>query len=154
VPSARIRAVDINPAALRLAALNATAAGVRIETVQASEVPHGADLVIANPPYIMDSGNRAYRDGGELLGGQVALDWTNQALRQLSPGGVMLLYTGASVSHGKAPLATALQDACMSGSADVEIEEVDPDVFGEELEQPAYADVERIAVIWATIRKP
>jgi hypothetical protein len=65
----------------------------------------------------------------------------------------MLLYTGASVSHGKAPLVTALQEACASGSADIVIEEVDPDVFGEELDQPAYAHVERIAVIWATIRK-
>jgi hypothetical protein len=46
-----------------------------------------------------------------------------------------------------------LQEACATGSAETDIEEVDPDVFGEELEQAAYAEVERIAVIWATIRK-
>lgn len=150
---ARITAVDINPAALRLAAINAAAAEMRIETLCAAEVLERTDLVIANPPYIMDANGRAYRDGGELLGGQVALNWTKQALGALSSGGTMLLYTGASVSKGEVPLVTALQETCASTSAEIEIEEEDPDVFGEELEQPAYADVERIAVIWATIRK-
>ena len=150
---ARITAIDINPAALRLAAINAEAAGVRIETLLSPEISDEADLVIANPPYIMDAGKRAYRDGGELLGGQVALDWSQQALRALRPGGTMLLYTGASVADGCAPLIGALEQACAAISADIEIEDIDPDVFGEELDQPAYAEVERIAVIGATIRK-
>jgi methylase of polypeptide subunit release factors len=153
LPGARVTAIDINPAALRLAAINAEAAGVRIETLLSSEIADGADLIIANPPYIMDARKRAYRDGGELLGGQVALDWARQALRTLRPGGAMLLYTGGSVADGRAPLIGALEDACAANAAEIEIEEIDPDVFGEDLDQAAYASVERIAVIGATIRK-
>ena len=111
-------------------------------------MPEGADLVIANPPYIMDEARRAYRDGGGLYGGEVALDWVRQALERMAPGGTMLLYTGASVVAGEAPLVAELR------RLGAEIEEIDPDVFGEELDRPAYAEVERIAVILATIRKP
>jgi len=153
LPGARVTGVDINPAALRLAAINADAAGVSVEMLLASEAPMGADLVIANPPYIMDDEGRAYRDGGALLGGEVALRWTEQALAALAPGGTMLLYTGASVVDGGAPLVQALQRACGDAGADLKIEESDPDVFGEELDQPAYAGVERIALICATARK-
>lgn len=151
-PNARVTAVDVNSAALRFATVNAKAAQVDVETVQASTIPKGPDLVIANPPYIIDSQRRAYRDGGKLFGGQIALDWTKQALDALAPGGTMLLYTGASVVNGHVPLREALNGACNS-RATIRIEETDPDVFGEELDQPAYADVERIAVICATIRK-
>jgi hypothetical protein len=153
VPNARVTAVDINPEALGFAAVNAEAAGVRIELVRGSKIPDGTDLVVANPPYIMDQRGRAYRDGGGLLGGEVALDWTRQALEAVAPGGTMLLYTGASVTEGRAPLVEEIRKLCSAASADLEIEETDPDVFGEELDQPAYADVERIAVICATVRK-
>jgi release factor glutamine methyltransferase len=153
MPAARVTAVDLNPAALRLAAINARAAGVTIEALRASRVPERADLVIANPPYVIDQAGRAYRDGGALLGGEVALDWARQALHALAPRGAMLLYTGAAVTGGRAPLVDSLQALCASEGADLQIEESDPDVFGEELDQPAYAEVERIAVIWATIRK-
>jgi len=146
-PRARISGVDVNPLALRFAAINAQAAGVRIDTLEGDQLPEGADLVIANPPYIMDDASRAYRDGGGLYGGEVALGWAHQAVERMTPGGTMLLYTGASVVAGKAPLIDELR------SLGAEIEEIDPDVFGEELERPAYADVERIAVILATMRK-
>jgi methylase of polypeptide subunit release factors len=153
LPGARVTAVDVNPAALKLAGINAQAAGVDVETVCASTVPRGADLIIANPPYIIDPGRRAYRDGGELLGGQVALEWVRQGLQALTPGGAMLLYAGASVVNGNAPLVDALREICASGEAYIQIDETDPDVFGEELEQAAYENVERIAVIHVTIRR-
>jgi len=151
-PEAAITLVDVNAEALRLARVNAQAAGVAAEFRQDGALPPGADVVIANPPYMMDSGRRAYRDGGDLLGGALALDWTRQALARLAPGGTLLLYTGASVADGSAPLVAALQGACAQAGASCEIEELDPDVFGEELEQPAYAEVERIAAIGAVIR--
>ena len=59
----------------------------------------------------------------------------------------MLLYTGAAFTGGRAPLLDALREL----DASVSVEEIDPDVFGEELEQPAYAEVERIAAIGAVI---
>lgn len=151
-PGARVTFVDTNPAALQLAAVNARGAGVEAECVRAGSLPGAADLVIANPPYMMDERARAYRDGGDLLGGAVALTWVRDALGSLAPGGTMLLYTGASFSGGVSPLTEALEDACREAGASLALEELDPDVFGEELDQPSYATVERIAAIGAVIR--
>jgi hypothetical protein len=72
----------------------------------------------------------------------------------MTPGGTTLLYTGAAVTGGETPLLAALRDACDQASAELQFEEIDPDVFGEELEQPPYRSVERIALVCATIRKP
>lgn len=154
LPNAHVTAIDINPAALDIAAVNAEAAGVRIETSLASAIPNGCDLILANPPYIMDSARRTYRDGGDLFGGQVALEWARQALACLVAGGTMLLYTGASVVDGSPPLAESLAQLCGDADAELCIEESDPDVFGDELDQPAYACVERIAVLRVVVRKP
>ena len=103
-PEARVSAVDVNPLALRFAAINAQAAGVEIETVEARQIPEGADLVIANPPYIMDDARRAYRDGGGLYGGEVALHWARlvEGLTASNPnlqgfqrkGGKVIFYHG------------------------------------------------------------
>jgi methylase of polypeptide subunit release factors len=150
-PTSRVTLMDINPAAVRFSAINAAYAGVAVETLQSSAIPDGADLIIANPPYMMDESGRTYRDGGGLLGGSVALEWASQALASLAKGGTMLLYVGAAVMSGRAPLLEALQAACSKHGGALECEELDPDVFGEELEQPAYAQVERIAAVGVVI---
>ncbi len=147
----RITLVDVNSAALRLARINASAAGLNVETMESARIPDGADLIIANPPYMMDSAARAYRDGGGLLGGAVAIDWVRQAIGALAPGGAMLLYTGAAYAGGKAPLLDALASACAEAGTSLELEEIDPDVFGDELGRPPYAEVERIAAVGAVI---
>lgn len=148
----RVTMVDTNGAALQLARINAAAAGVSVESLQADNIPDGADLIIANPPYMVDAAGRSYRDGGGLLGGQVAADWTGQALKRLNPGGAILLYTGAAYVDGQAPLIAALERLCEAAGARLDISEIDPDVFGEELDQPYYERVERIAAIGAVIR--
>jgi methylase of polypeptide subunit release factors len=152
-PGARIVLVDANARALALARVNAAVAGIEAELLEEDRVPSGADLVLANPPYMMDVQGRSYRQGGDLLGGQVALDWTRQALTGLEPGGTLLLYTGAAVSAGKMPLLDALAEAAQEGDSTLVVEELDPDVFGEELEQPPYREVERIAAIGARITR-
>ena len=151
-PSASIALVDTNPAALRLAAANARAAGVEVELVHGSRVPAGADLVLANPPYMMDEGNRAYRHGGGTLGGEVALAWARDALGALAPGGTLLLYTGVAFVDGRAPLLRELERVAAGAGASLAVEELDPDVFGEELETPAYAEVERLAAMGIVLR--
>ena len=148
VPGAKLTLVDVNPAALRLATINASAASVEAAAVQADRVPAGGDLVVANPPYMIDAAGRTYRDGGDLLGGAVALDWCRQALACRA---TMLLYTGAAFAKGEAPLIKALRQMSRDAGASLEVEEIDPDVFGEELDGPAYAGVERIAAIGAVI---
>ncbi len=143
--------VDVNARALRLAAINAAAAGVAVETLCSDSIPHGADLIIANPPYVIDPAGRSYRDGGSLLGGAIALDWTRQTLAHLAPGGAIVLYTGAAYVEGEAPLLAQLASACTASGASLELSEIDPDVFGDELDQPQYARVERIAAVGALI---
>jgi methylase of polypeptide subunit release factors len=156
LPNARVTLSDINPAALRHAAANAAHARVEVELVEGSgldAVDGGMDLVLANPPYVMDEEDRAYRDGGGMLGAQLSLDWTLSAARRLSPGGRMLLYTGVAIEAGADHLREALEEQLPPLGCTLAYEELDPDVFGEELEKPPYREVERIAVIGATITR-
>lgn len=144
---AKITLVDVNRQALRYAQVNASAAALDVEYLQSNRVPDEFDLLIGNAPYLMDASGRAYRDGGELLGGAVSLDWIRQGIERLSSGRMMLLYTAAAYVGGQAPLLRAIQEECREGSASLTVEEIDPDVFGEELAEPRYGAVERIAAV-------
>ncbi len=156
--TARIVLTDINPTALRFARVNAVHAGTALETVEAPDLdgaPDGVDLIVANPPYMVDAADRAYRDGGGLHGAGVSLDWATAALPKLAAGGRFLLYTGSAiVEGGRDPLREALSALTVQAGARLSYRELDPDVFGEELEKPPYADVERIAVVGVAITKP
>lgn len=151
-PEARIVMTDINLEALRLAATNAAAAGVNAEFVLGSdlrEIDRPIEVALANPPYIIDDGDRAYRDGGGLLGAQVSLDMAKMALDRLAPGGKLILYTGSAIVNGQ----DALREALAALGCGLSYREIDPDVFGEELDAPAYSNVDRIALVGAILRK-
>lgn len=147
MPGAKVSLVDVNATALRFAEINALAAGADVDLVQSDRIPDQFDLLIGNAPYLMDAAGRAYRDGGDLYGGAVSLDWVRQSVQSLRPGRIVLLYTGAAYVDGHAPLISAIEDECRSARIHALIEEIDPDVFGEELAGDAYADVERIAAV-------
>ncbi len=149
----RVRKVvlsDINPLALRYARVNAALAQVedRVEIVE-SDVLQGLDgpfdLVVSNPPYLADDRGRVYRDGGGPRGLDLSVRIAREALGRLSPGGRLLLYTASPIEDGRDPLRAALAPL-LEGLA-FSYAELDPDVFGEELEQAAYAAADRIAVI-------
>lgn len=147
---------DVNPQALRLAAINARAAGVALHTVQGDDlrgVGRPIDVALANPPYIIDDDKRRYRDGGGMHGAEVALGMTQAAIAQLAPGGRLILYTGSAIVAGEDSLRTALAQAAENGECTLRYRELDPDVFGEELERPAYCDVDRIALVAAILTK-
>lgn len=110
-----------------------------------SAVDGDFDCIIANPPYIADPAHRAYRDGGAMHGGEISLAWAREAAARLPAGGAFLLYTGSAIINGEDQLKAALFDA-LSGF-EIRYREIDPDVFGEELEREDYADVERIAAV-------
>ena len=146
---------DINPKAIALARANARAAGVEAEFVQGEglkAIDGPFDLAIANPPFIADAKGRAYRDGGGLHGAGLSLGWAKEAMPKLAPGGRLLLYTGAAIVGGRNPLFEALRAETGKGF-DLMLEEIDPDIFGEEMNEPAYADVERIAAVGAVISR-
>ena len=154
-PAAQVTLADMNAEALRLASVNAAFAGVEAEIVESNGLNGVAgeiDCVIANPPYIADPAARSYRDGGGLHGGEVSLAWAKQAAERLAPGGALLLYTGSAIVNGADKLKDALFGA-LSGYA-LNHRELDPDVFGEELEREAYKNVERIALVALTAVKP
>ncbi len=155
-PGASVTLLDANPQALRLAAVNAHHAGIDAELVEGcgiEEVPAGADLVLANPPYMMDEEGRTYRDGGDMHGARISLDWTLAAARRIAPGGRVLLYTGVAMVDGRDELREALERELPALGCTLRYRELDPDVFGEELEKPAYSQVERIAAVGAVVRR-
>lgn len=141
---------DISRAALRLAAVNAAIAGAGVEIAESDvlgAIPGRIDAVIANPPYLADPQHRVYRDGGGALGFDLAVRIAREALGRLDPGGQLILYTGSPVVAGEHPLRDALAPHLAAERCRHTWEELDPDVFGEELDEPAYREVERIAAI-------
>ncbi|MCP1501126.1 methylase of polypeptide subunit release factors [Pseudomonas migulae] len=148
---AEVLAVDINPAALRLTAVNAALAEVANVSVEASDVLQDVDgtfdLIVANPPYMADPAERAYRHGGGAYGAQLSVRIVEQALNRLTAGGSLVLYTGVAMIDGCDPFLDALAPYLDSARFGWTYREIDPDVFGEELLMPGYQRVERIAVV-------
>jgi SAM-dependent methyltransferase len=152
----RVVLADVSPAALRLAEVNAALAGVAAELVESdvlATVGGRFDLVVANPPYLVDARRRVYRDGGGALGIDLSVRIAREALARLEPGGRLVLYTATPIqAGGRDPLREALEPVLAAADAGL-YEELDPDVFGEELDAPAYARTERIAVVAVTARR-
>jgi len=151
----RVILSDINERALRYAAVNAAINDVmNAEIVQSDvlrDVPAPFDLVISNPPYLVDDEARLYRDGGGRFGERLSLEIARQSMERLPPRGRLILYTASAISDGTDPFLQAVEP--LVGGKSFTYEELDPDVFGEELERPAYASVDRLAVVALDITK-
>ena len=155
----RIVIADINRRALDFAAINAALASVELDVVE-SDLLGGVEgrpnLIIANPPYMRDVAGRVYRDGGGEHGEALSMRIVREALYKLARGGELILYTGAAIIDGidtfRAEVTELLSPHLTGPVRDFVYEEVDPDVFGEELSTPGYAAVDRIAVIGLHMR--
>ncbi|HGY9625956.1 TPA: methyltransferase [Pseudomonas putida] len=154
---AQVSAVDINPLALRYTAINAALAGVGNLSVEPSDLLDGItgtfDLIVANPPYMLDASERVYRHGGGALGAELSLRIIEQARERLSPGGSLLLYTGVAIVEGRDALLEAIRLRLAGPQWSWVYREVDPDVFGEQLLEPGYERVERIAAVALTVTR-
>jgi methylase of polypeptide subunit release factors len=141
---------DINESALRYSRINAAINDVGGVTCLNSDlfeqVTGLADLVIANPPYLVDPGARLYRHGGPT-GYDLSLRIAEQSLEHIAPGGRLILYTGTPIVAGVDQFRDALTRLLAGKGRGFFYEEVDPDVFGEELETAAYAHADRIAAV-------
>jgi SAM-dependent methyltransferase len=154
-PRAEVFGSDVNPAALRLARLAGVHAGMAVRWLSACGLPGAParfDLITANPPYVADVGGQTYRDGGDDFGTSLGLSWVREGLSRLEPRGRFILYTGAPMIEGTDILRLALEQICADQDFSMQYEELDPDVFGGMLRQPAYGEVERIAAVGAVIR--
>ena len=156
-PGAQLALIDTNPLALRFAAINAQHAGTSVELIKGSglgDLKGSFDLAIANPPFIADPAGPAYRDGGGATGSELSLTWAVAAMRRVAPGGRVLLYTGSPIIAGRDSIKEALHSMAADQGCSLRYEELDPDIFGEQLDQPAYRSVERIAAVMAVVSKP
>jgi methylase of polypeptide subunit release factors len=141
---------DINPRALAYARVNAALAGESCEFVESdilAGVRSEVDLIVANPPYMHDDATRVYRHGGDGLGTDLSVRIVQQGLSRLRKHGTLIVYTGAPIVNGVDLFYQALRPHLDAAAAEITYEMLDPDVFGEELERAAYAEVERIAVV-------
>lgn len=156
-PHAQVSALDINPLALRYTAINAALAGVGNVSVEPSDLLDGVsgtfDLIVANPPYMLDAGQRVYRHGGGALGALLSLRIVEQACQRLAPGGTLLLYTGVAIVEGRDALLDAIRLRLAGPQWSWLYREVDPDVFGEQLLEPGYQQVERIAAVALSVTR-
>ena len=149
---------DINDTALQMAKLNAAASGISdaftVNSDLFSNLQGKFDMIVANPPYLNDPLQRTYRHGGGELGSALSLRIAESAKDKLTPGGTLLLYTGSPIVGGVDRLLRAFEQDFAESDMPWSYEEIDPDVFGEELESSAYSAVDRIAAVVLTARKP
>jgi methylase of polypeptide subunit release factors len=158
-PGAEVLALDINHEALRITRVNAALAGAANLHALHSNLLDAADgqfdLIVANPPYLLDPGERAYRHGGGELGAGLSVDIVQAALGGLAPGGRLLLYTGVAIVDGTDPFLSRITPSLDAAGARWDYEEIDPDVFGEELDEAAYSRpgrrIDRIAAVWLRV---
>lgn len=151
----KIELVDINDKALRYAKINAAHAGIPIQAYRSDgvhSVSAGFDIAVANPPFIA-GGGPLYQNGRGMHGAELSLRWTVDAVRKLAVGGLVLLYTGSAIINGRDRLREALEEALPRLGCTLHYRELDPDIFGDELEREAYSEVERIAAVGAVCRR-
>jgi len=156
-PDADVIGADVNRAALDLAQVNARLNGAANVTTRESDLFAGVtgdfDLVISNPPFVVDPDERPYRHGGGEHGAELSRRIVEEGLARLRPGGRLMLYTGVALSgaedHFLESVRATLDAQCTTWS----YEELDPDIFGGQLGEPGYEKVERIAAVWLQARK-
>lgn len=154
---ARVVMTDLNPLAARYARVNARlnpGTGPVPEIVVGdlfAGVEGSFDAIIANPPFMIDADHRLYRDGG-ANGFDLALRMLDAALPRLAPEGRLVLYSAVPIIGGTDSFRAEVAQAM--GSRPYAYDEIDVDVFGQDLAEPAYAQAERIALVAVTTRGP
>lgn len=151
-PDATVHGADINPDALALAGINAGINGAARFEARTSNlldgIDGGFDLVMSNPPFILDPDELPYRHGGGEHGAQLSIEIVRTALERLHPGGSLLLYTGIAILDGEDRFLAAIRGMLDEACASWHYEELDPDIFGGQLGCDGYENVERIAAVW------
>lgn len=165
-PQAKVLGLDLNPRALRLGSVNAQLAGTKVDFYESNlyaAVPDenkasGIDLIVSNPPYIAASADGKdlpmYADGGAEFGLDISLRIVEEGMKILSKKGVIVVYTGVAI-----PTADPGHDAfleklqAVEGAELAEYTILHPDMWPEEIGHGAYADVGRIQVVGAVLKR-
>jgi methylase of polypeptide subunit release factors len=156
-PDCETIAADINERALALAGVNARLAGAAKVQARHSDLLKDLDgefdLVLSNPPYILDPDKLRYRHGGDMRGAGISLQIVDAALERLRAGGTLLLYTGIAIVDGRDEFLDTIRPRLEAACASWSYEELDPDIFGGQLDCEGYEEVERIAAVWLRATK-
>lgn len=156
-PGAEVFALDVNPLALAYAEVNAALARLGNLRIRHSDllqqVDGEFDLIVANPPYMLDGEARTYRHGAGKQGEGLSVKILHEALPRLALGGRLLLYTGSAISEGHDAFLSAATQRLAATEFHWSYQELDPDVFGEELDEPAYGDIDRIAAVVLKVQR-
>ena len=99
------------------------------------------------------AGEIAVSSGGRF-GEGLSARIVREGMDRLAPGGRLVLYTGVAIADGQDALLEQLQPHLRARGWPWRYRELDPDVFGEELDEPAYADAERIAAVALVVERP
>jgi precorrin-6B methylase 2 len=161
-PLAEVLAVDGNPTATTLTAVNADLAGtprVRVDRIDPlrsalDQVDGDFDLILAQPPYLLDPCGRLLRHGGGALGEARTIEVVTQAITRLAAGGRLLLYTGVAMVGGADPVLALLAPLLDGAGLAWRYRELEGDIHGEELAEAGYEQADRIAAVWLEARRP
>lgn len=152
-----LTAVDSNDLALCYTAINVALAGLKTVSAKHSDVLQDMtgtfDLVGANPPYMLDAGQRTYRHGGGVSGEGLSLSIVEESSPRLATGRFLQLYTGAAVLAGEYSFYDAVKRLLDPARWGWDHQELDPGVFGEQLLEPGYGKVERIAILSLSVTR-
>jgi methylase of polypeptide subunit release factors len=156
-PQCESIAADINERALTLTGVNARLAGTAKVAARHSDLLKDLDgefdLVLSNPPYILDPARLRYRHGGDMRGAGMSLQIVDAALDRLRAGGTLLLYTGIAIVDGRDEFLDTIRPRLDAACSSWSYEELDPDIFGGQLDCEGYEEVERIAAVWLKATK-
>jgi methylase of polypeptide subunit release factors len=151
-PAATVYGADINDDALTLTGINAELNGAAQLIPCRSNLLDGVDghfdIVMSNPPYILDADELPYRHGGGEHGAGLSIQIVKAGLARLLPGGSLLLYTGVAIVEGEDRFLETIRPLLDEACDEWHYEELDPDIFGGQLECEGYEQVERIAAVW------
>jgi methylase of polypeptide subunit release factors len=151
-PGATVYGADINEDALTLTGINAELNDAGLVIPCRSDLLDGVDgpfdVVMSNPPYILDADELPYRHGGGEHGAELSIRIVKTALARLHAGGSLLLYTGVAIVDGEDAFLSAIRPLLNDACDEWHYEELDPDIFGGQLECEGYENVERIAAVW------
>ncbi|QOY96107.1 class I SAM-dependent methyltransferase [Massilia sp. UMI-21] len=151
-PHAEVTGADINTRALALTVVNAQLAG--LDNLHAchsnlfDSLDGDFDLIVSNPPYVLDPCELPYRHGGGMHGAELSVQIVKESLGRLRRGGSLMLYTGVAITGAADAFLEAIRPALEAQCGHWSYEELDPDIFGGQLGEPGYEEVERIAAVW------
>jgi len=151
-PHAEVIGADINTRALALTVVNARLAELpNLHACHSNlfdSLDGDFDLIVSNPPYVLDPSELPYRHGGGMRGAELSVRIVKESLGRLRRGGNLMLYTGVAITGAQDEFLEAIQPELEARCDHWSYEELDPDIFGGQLGEPGYEEAERIAAVW------